>query len=157
MRMLFAAAAVAGFAFSALPAFAADLEVENAFLRASPMMADVGAGFMVIKNKGKEDDRLVSAAADISKTVELHTHVRDGDVMKMRRVDAINVPAGGEALLQPGGDHVMFIGLHKPLVKGETVKVTLTFAKGGTVVVDAPVVEMGAMMRHGHQPRHHAR
>ncbi len=150
MRMLFTAAAVAGFVLSAVPAFAADLSVENAFLRASPMMADVGAGFMVIKNTGKEDDQLLSATANISKAVELHTHVRDGDVMKMRKVDAIPVPAGGEARLQPGGDHIMFIGLNKPLEKGETVKVTLTFAKGGTITVDAPVVEMGAMMRHGH-------
>lgn len=126
-------------------AYAADLDVSGAFLRSSPKMSNVGAGFLTIKNPGTEDDKLVAAEADISKVVELHTHVREGEVMRMRQVESIPVPAGGVAELKPGGDHIMFINLNKPLVEGEKVAVTLVFAKAGKKVVEMPVASMGAM------------
>ncbi|MCR6632519.1 MAG: copper chaperone PCu(A)C [Magnetospirillum sp.] len=100
---------------------------------------------MTIKNNGATDDTLVGAEADISRAVELHTHVKDGDVMRMRQVEAIPVPAGGTAQLKPGGDHIMFINLNKPLAEGQKVRVTLVFAKAGKQVVEAPVLGVGAM------------
>lgn len=124
---------------------AADLEISGAFLRASPKVANAGAGFVTIKNNGAVDDTLVGAEAGISKTVELHTHIKDGDVMRMRQVESIAVPAGGAAELKPGGDHVMFINLNKPLAEGEKVVVTLVFAKAGKKQVEMPVLGVGAM------------
>jgi|AGTN01.3.fsa_nt_gi Uncharacterized protein conserved in bacteria len=119
-------------------ASAADLEISDAFLRAAPV-ATAGAGYAIIKNTGPADDTLLGAEADISKKVELHTHVRDGDVMRMRAVPSIPVPAGGSAELKTGGDHIMFIGLTRPLKEGEVVEVTLVFAKAGKTVVKMPV------------------
>lgn len=132
-------------ALIAWPCAAADIQVSGAFVRASPKMAQAGAGFLTIVNSGAQDDRLVAAAADISKKVELHTHIKEGDLMMMRQVEAIAVPAGGRAELKPGGDHVMFMGLHAPLKEGTTVPVTLTFEKAGKIAVEMPVQAMGAM------------
>lgn len=138
----------AGLALAATHAFAADLDISGAFLRASPKIANAGAGFLTITNTTGQDDRLIAAEAGISKTVELHTHVKDGDVMRMRPVEFIAVPAGGKAELKPGGDHVMFINLLKPLAEGDKVPVTLVFAKGGRKVVEMPVLGVGAMSAH---------
>lgn len=124
---------------------AAELEISGAFLRASPKVANAGAGFVTIRNAGPEADTLVGAEADVSRTVELHTHVRDGEVMRMRQVESIAVPAGGAAELKPGGDHIMFIDLKKPLAEGEKVPVTLVFAKAGKKVIEMPVLGVGAM------------
>lgn len=142
MKKLLLAAAAVAFAF---PALAADLEVSGAFIRASPKVANAGAGFVTIKNSGKQDDKLIAASANVSKSVELHTHIKDGEIMRMRKVDAINVPAGGAAELKPGGDHVMFIDLNGPLKEGDKVAVTLKFEKGGEVKVEMPVLAVGAM------------
>lgn len=124
---------------------AAELELSGGFLRASPKVANAGAGFLTIKNPNAEADTLLGAEADISKVVELHTHIKDGDVMRMRQVESIAVPAGGVAELKPGADHIMFINLNKPLAEGQKVPVTLVFAKAGKKVVELPVVALGAM------------
>lgn len=124
---------------------AAELEISGAFLRASPKVANAGAGFVTIKNPNAEADTLLSAEAGISKTVELHTHVKEGEIMRMRQVESIAVPANGTAELKPGADHIMFINLYKPLSEGEKVAVTLVFAKAGRKVIEVPVLAVGAM------------
>lgn len=122
---------------------AADLEISGGFLRASPKVANAGAGFLTIKNNGA-DDTLIAAEADISKSVELHTHILEGDIMRMRQVESIAVPAGATVALKPGGDHVMFINLTKSLAEGDKVPVTLVFAKAGKQKVDLPVIGIGS-------------
>lgn len=129
------------------------VEVHQAWARASAKMARAGGAFMHITNPTAMDDKLVAAHADISKTVELHTHIMEGKMMKMRQVPFIDVPAGKGAMLKPGGLHVMFLGLHKPLVKGETFPLTLEFEKAGKIKVEVMVkgVAAGAMpMKGGH-------
>lgn len=98
-------------------------------------------GYMVIANSGAEADALIGAAAvgDIAAAVELHTVVEEGGVMKMSPVEQIEVPANGEAVLKPGSFHVMFIGVKQELKAGDTVRLSLTFEKAGTVEVDAVV------------------
>ncbi len=103
-----------------------------------------GAGFLTLRNAGTAPDRLVSARAEIARTVELHTHTNDNGVMRMRPVPGIDVPAGGEVLLRPGGFHIMLIGLTAPLRLGTTVPVTLVFERAGEVRVDLPVQSAGA-------------
>ena len=132
---------------AALPvsgALAGDMEIQNPWARASAGMAKTGAAFMDVKNNGAAD-RVIGVSADVSETAELHTHIRDGDVMKMRRVDAIDVPAGETVRLKPGGLHVMFMGLSAPLKEGETFPLTLTFEKAGDMTVEVEVREAGAM------------
>ncbi|MCW5698849.1 MAG: copper chaperone PCu(A)C [Rhodospirillales bacterium] len=149
-------AAILFAAMSAGSALAADAAVGNIVVqgpwaRASASMAKAGAAFMTIENKGSALDRLVSASADVSDKVELHTHIKEGDVMKMRQVEAIDVPAGGTTELKPGGLHVMFMGLKHPLNEGESFPLTLSFEGAGEVTVDVVVKEAGAMgLGHGH-------
>ena len=136
-------------------AWAADIEVVQPFMRAVPMAGGTAAAFMTIKNNGGAD-KLLSAEATISKSVELHTHIKDGDIFRMRKVEAIALPDHGAAELKPGGDHIMFIGLDAPVKEGATVPVTLKFEKAGAVVVQVPVLAAGAMgaapMQHGAMP-----
>ncbi|MBB3898155.1 copper chaperone PCu(A)C [Roseococcus suduntuyensis] len=124
------------------------LRVEAPWTRAA-LEGRQGAGFMTIRNTGTVADRLVSATSPVAGRVELHTHLRDGDVMRMRPVEDIPVPAGGSATLQPGGLHLMFMGLNRTLVAGETVPVTLRFAAAGEVTVQLRVQAAGAR-GHGH-------
>ncbi|WP_164696720.1 copper chaperone PCu(A)C [Falsiroseomonas algicola] len=103
-----------------------------------------GAGFMTLRNAGATADRLVAARAGIARTVELHTHINDNGVMRMRPVPGIEVPAGGEVQLRPGGFHLMLIGLTAPLRQGERVPVTLVFERAGEVQVQLAVESAGA-------------
>jgi copper(I)-binding protein len=139
------------------PVSLGDLTITDAWARASAGRAPAGAAFMTIENAGA-DDRLIAGDADVSETVELHTHVRDGEVMRMRQVEAIDLPAGETTLLQPGGLHVMFIGLHAPLKEGESFPLTLSFEQAGEVTVTVTVKGVGAMpmMGQGHGQGHGA-
>lgn len=138
-RRLCAAAALA--AAAAGPALAAQERapvIESAWARASAGMARTGAGFLTIRNEGAAD-RLIGASAGVSRKVEIHTHVMDGAVMRMRRVDAVPVAASATTALKPGGDHLMFVGLHAPLEEGGRFPVTLTFERAGAVTVTMEV------------------
>jgi copper(I)-binding protein len=110
-----------------------------------------GAGYLVIANRGTAADRLVSASSPASGRMELHTHVRDGDVMRMREVPAIDIPPGQTVTLQPGGLHLMFIGLTQALRQGEAVPVTLRFERAGEVRIDFAVQAAGARAAGGHR------
>lgn len=98
-----------------------------------------GAIYMTINNTGDAADRLMKATGDIAKSIELHTVIKNGDVMQMRPVEAIDVPAKGSVKLMPGGFHVMLIGLNRDLKLGDTVDVTLQFEKAGAIKVTATV------------------
>jgi hypothetical protein len=122
------------------------IAVVDPWARATPKGAKVGAAYMELRATAGAGDRLVSAsvAPAVAGAVELHNHIMDGGVARMRRVEAIDVPAGGGVALKPGGYHVMLMDLKAPLSAGDTVRLTLTFEKAGTVTVDAPVRPMGA-------------
>lgn len=122
----------------------AEVIVSDPWARASAGMARAGAAFMSIENTGS-DDRLVAAHADVSEVVELHTHIKDGDVMRMRKVEAIALPGGQTTALEPGGLHVMFINLTDPLTEGETFPLTLVFEEAGQQTVTVQVRGVGAM------------
>lgn len=136
----------------AMPAFA-EISVSDPYARAAGPTAKAGAAFMIIENSGAEDDRLIAASSDIAARVELHTHKDMGEgVMKMMEVEeGFVVPAEGSHALARGGDHVMFMGLTRPMNQGDTVTVTLTFERAGDIVVEVPVdLERGPMSGGGH-------
>jgi len=122
-------------------AFAETISINDAYARASSANAKSGAAFMHIANSADVEDRLIAAQSNISERVEIHTHIEDANgVMRMVEVkDGIVVPAGGKAMLQRGGDHVMFMGLTESLTHGKSVTVTLTFEQAGDVTVEIPV------------------
>ena len=103
-----------------------------------------GAAYMTLRNAGPQADKLVSASMPITRTVELHTHIRDGEVMRMRPVTDIPVPAGQMVRLRPGGLHVMLIGLTEPLRQGTTVPLTLRFERAGETTVQLEIQAAGA-------------
>ena len=125
------------------------ITVDHPYARATAAGQPTGGGFMQIDNAGPAD-RLMSARATVSGTVELHEMKMEGDVMRMRQVDGIALPAGKSVALKPGGYHVMFIGLKAPLKAGDSFPMTLKFEKAGEVTVEVKVEAPGAMdsMKH---------
>jgi copper(I)-binding protein len=113
------------------------LEISGAFTRATLPNAPVGGGFFTITNTGAEADRLVSVSADIAKEAQIHEMAMEGDVMKMRQLkDGLEIPAGETVTLEPGGYHLMFMGLSGAIKEGDVVPVTLTFEKAGEVTIE---------------------
>lgn len=96
------------------------------------------AAYMTLTSSG-EADRLISASSAVAAKVELHTVLDDGGMMAMRQVEAIDVPANGAVELKPGGFHVMLLDVQEPLEAGETLTLSLTFEKAGTVELTLPV------------------
>jgi copper(I)-binding protein len=122
----------------------AQIEIEGAWARPSPKMAGAGAAYMILRNTGSEDDRLLSGETPAAEVVELHESFMDeNNVMKMRPAEGgfIEVPAGGEAELRPGGLHIMLIHLVEPLENGATFPLTLHFEKSGEIKIQVPVAE----------------
>jgi copper(I)-binding protein len=113
-----------------------------------------GVGYMTIRNPGPAADRILGARTPAARVVELHTHIRDGDVMRMRPVQAIDLPPGQEVRFAPGGLHLMLIGLAAPLRQGERVPVTLVLERGGEVQVELSVEAAGARGPGGGGHRH---
>jgi copper(I)-binding protein len=120
------------------------IKIEGAYTRATAPGQQVAGGFMKIDNKGNTADQLLSASSPAAGEVQLHEMAMDGNVMKMRQVKDIAVPAGGSVELKPGGYHLMFLNLKGPFTAGQTVPVKLKFAKAGDVEVKMPVNAMGA-------------
>lgn len=121
--------------------------VAHPWVRATPGGSTITAAFMEISSK--DGDKLVGAKSDAAGRVEVHTHIMDGDVMKMRRVDKLEIPKGDGKVLKPGGDHVMLFDVKQPLKDGDLVKLTLTFEKAGDIEVEATVEPAGATGPHG--------
>lgn len=121
-----------------------DIVIDNPWARATPGRAKNGAAFMKLMNKGGSPDRLMEAKGDVSDRVELHTHIHENGVMKMRPSGPIEVPANGHVTLEPGSFHVMMLGLKAPLVEGERFPVTLIFEKAGEVTIEVAVKSVGA-------------
>ena len=119
------------------------IKIEGAYTRATAPGQQVAGGFMKIDNKGSTADQLLSASSPAAGEVQLHEMAMDGNVMRMRQVKDIAVPAGGAVELKPGGYHLMFLNLKGPFTAGQTVPVKLKFAKAGEVEVKMPVNAMG--------------
>jgi periplasmic copper chaperone A len=129
----------------------AQVQIEKPWTRATAPGAVVGGGYMTIRNQGAAADKLVAASSPAAASVELHVHVNEGGVMKMRQVPGYDVPAKGAFALKPGGAHLMFIDLKRPLREGDKIPVTLKFEKAGEVKTEFHVGGLGgsaAPMQH---------
>ena len=120
-----------------------NLEIDAPWTRATPPGASVAGGFASIRNHGAAPDKLVSASSPAADHVELHIMSMEGGVMRMQQVPSLEVPAGGELSLKPGGAHLMLIGVKAPFKTGEKVPVKLRFEKAGEVEVQLEVGTMG--------------
>ena len=127
-----------------------DLLIEKVWARASIGQAKAAAAYLTVVNTGADPDRLVGAKSPAAREAALHVNTMVDGIMKMRPVAAIEVTPGEPTVLQPGGLHIMLIGLASPLVEGETFPLTLTFEKAGDIEVDVLIEKAGAMQSHGH-------
>ena len=123
---------------AAATASLAQVKVDHAWARPTVPGQQGGGGFLSLTSVSA--DRLVSGSTPLAERFELHTMSMKGDVMEMRQVDAIELPAGKTVELKPGGLHVMFIGLKPPLALGAKVPVTLKFEKAGEIKVEFDVM-----------------
>lgn len=115
------------------------VQVADPYVRAVPAGQDQTAAYLTLRNTGKQDVALVKAESPAARAVELHTVISEGGMMKMRPVRKMEVKAGGETKLQPGGLHIMLIGMTEPLKEGASVSLTLGFDDGSKLNITAPV------------------
>lgn len=125
----------------------AELKIDHPWSRELPPNAQAGGAYFVVHNLGKSADRLVGVHTPQAAKAEIHTMVQLGEVMKMQQLDSVGIPAEGEAIFAPGGNHIMLFGLKKPLVAGERFPLSLQFERAGTVQVEVQV-EAGAVQAH---------
>lgn len=118
------------------------IRVEDAWARPVPAAGGNGAVFMRLVNAGNAADQLIGAESPAAGTVEVHKTTMEEGVMKMEHIPGLEVPAGGEVLLEPGGYHVMLIGVTQSLAPGDSFPVTLHFDKSGQMTMDVEVREM---------------
>ncbi len=156
IRPLLVAAAL----LSAAPVFAhearlGDLQIVHPSIPMRP--GQTAAGYMTIHNHGTEPDSLVAVSSTIAARTEVHeSRVSADGIATMAPVAVLEIPAGGTVQMQPGGLHVMFMGLDAPLAEGAMLPVTLSFERAGDVTVEFMVdppkaVEAEDHSNHGHE------
>jgi hypothetical protein len=145
--LLLALAVLTGPALAADPVKVGALEIEHAWAR--PSATANGAIYLEIENTGAAADKLVAASTPAAAKAEMHTHLMDGNIARMRPVEAIEVTPGSATVLRPGGLHIMLMGLKAPLKEGDSVALTLTFEKAGKVELSVPVQKTAGGMGHG--------
>jgi hypothetical protein len=119
-------------------------------VRAVPPSQDQTAAYLTLRNIDKRDHALIRAASSAARVTELHTVIHEDGKMKMRPVPRMEIKAGGETRLQPGGLHIMLIGLKQPLAAGASVAITLTFEDGSRTDISAPVLAITVPGPMGH-------
>jgi copper(I)-binding protein len=131
-----------------------DIHIIKPWSRPLPAVSPNGAAYMTLVNKGNTPDRLLSVSTPAARTAEIHAHTMEGGMMKMRPVDHVDIVPGDPSVLQPGGMHVMLIGLKEPLVEGKSFPLTLNFEHAGAVEVTVIIAESDGMrheMKHGQE------
>ena len=128
------------------------LHIEHPWSRATPKGAPVGVGYLVIENRGSAVDRLLSISSETSARVEMHEMAVTDGVVRMRPLPkGVEIAPGLTAKFEPGGLHIMFVDLKRPLEKGDRIKATLNFEKAGAIEIEFVVEAMGG----GHQHHTH--
>lgn len=140
-------------------AFAAGIDVDDAWARSTVQGMSMGGVFMEIENENKADDVLLGGTTPVADKVEIHTHVNDNGVMRMREVQGgLPLPANREVALKPGSYHIMLMGLKAPLQEGQKFPLTLKFkkAKPKTVTVEVKTPAQSQMpAQHQSMPHQH--
>ncbi|CAK0769396.1 periplasmic copper chaperone A [uncultured Gammaproteobacteria bacterium] len=138
------------------PSQAGNIRIDQPWVRETPKGAQAGAAYMALSNTGAAPDRLLGGSSPMADKVELHTHIDDNGVMRMRKIDAVEIAPGEPSVLRPGGMHIMLIGLKGQIKQGTPVPLTLRFERGGEVTISMPVAGPGAMEPpHGHDDQEH--
>lgn len=139
--LIVALAACGGDDATTEPPAAGGITVNDAWARPPAMPGGNAAAYFTLRNDGDTADRLIAAASALG-TTEIHeSSMAEDGTMSMRPVDGVDVPAGESVAFEPGGLHIMFIGVAEPPAVGDTVSLTLTFENAGEMTIDVPVRE----------------
>lgn len=130
------------------------LDFTHPWSRASAASAANGVVYMAVTNTGDETDRLIGATTPMAREVQIHMHEEVDGVMQMRRLDAIEIAPGETMLLEPGGRHLMLMGLTGRLQEDTTYPMTLIFERAGEVAIDVVVEAPGAAGPEGGMEHH---
>ena len=142
MKLLPLVLALAAFGVNAHEYQAGTLKIGHPWARMTAPGQPSGGAFLKLNNTGTAADRLLGGSTPLADHVELHSMSMEGNVMKMREVNAIDVPPGQTVELKPGAWHMMLIGLKAPLKAGDKVPMTLKFEKAGEVKVELKIEEV---------------
>lgn len=126
--------------------FGADVEIDGAYARASIPNVPNSAAFFVIKNNSDKDIAITGANSDAAQKNELHTHIKENEMMKMMKIEKLVVPAKSSLELKSGGDHVMLMGLKKELKAGDEINLELSFSDGDKKSIKVPVKDLASTM-----------
>jgi copper(I)-binding protein len=131
-----------------------DLMIHDGWARASIGKAPNSAAYMTLMTHGETSDRLVAVETSSADRAELHHHVLENGIAKMRQIEAIEIAPGEPATLEPGGLHIMLMGLTSKLEEGQMLPLTLTFEKAGDVTLEVPIKGLKAGEQHSHGQNH---
>lgn len=139
-----------------LPAvtLAAGLSAEQGWIRAVPPVSPNSAGYLMLHNDSDQDRVLIGVSSSAANAVEMHTVIEQDGATTMQQLQQLAVPKQDCVLFEPGGNHIMFIGLKQPLTLNQSVQVTLQFANGDSLDVDL-IVKEGQSGGHEHHHDHH--
>jgi len=135
------------------------VKITNLWARALPVVSKNGAAYFTAENRGKHDARIRGVLTAIARRAEIHTHVLEDGLARMRQVtEAVVVPAHGTISFTPGGLHIMLMGLEQPLTAGMSFSITLEFEDGGSFPFTVNVLSTEKVTKahrgtHGHKVR----
>ena len=118
---------------------AGDIHIQSPWARALPPTSPNGAVYLTLTNHGSHPDKLLSASADVAERVEVHSHILEDGMMKMRRVESVILPPHEDVLFAPGGQHIMLMGLKQPLAAGDRFGLLLEFDQAEQTSVEVVV------------------
>ena len=123
---------------------ASSLAVSSQYVRATPPHVKNSAAFFTITNNTNKNIKLIAVKSDIAEQVQIHNNLNEDGMMKMRQVESIILKANSSTSLQPGGYHIMFLGLKNDLTEEDNVDITLYFDNGDQIKMTAPVQKISA-------------
>jgi copper(I)-binding protein len=111
------------------------------WIRAMPPMAMTTAGYVEIHNSSYVADKLLKVWSSEVESIEIHQTKQDGNMLKMLPADNTSVPPKGKLVMQPGGYHLMMMGIKKPLIENEIIKVSFEFETAGIIDMNFPILK----------------
>ena len=121
----------------------AGVDVRDAWARPAAQGGN-GAIYFIIENHSSETQEVIGVASDIAEAVEMHESKMSGDVMEMHQLESVSLDPGAEVTFEPGGLHIMLVGLKQDLKVGDEVQVTLNFSNAQDIQVTVPVQDTPA-------------
>ena len=126
------------------------VEITDAWMRALPPGQPTAAAYLTLNNPGDTPVRVVAVSAEFAERAEIHESRQVDGMWRMRRLEALEVPAGGQVALEPGGAHLMLFGLRQAVRPGDNLNATLELENGDTLAVTITVESPGGAPHHNH-------